>query len=1222
MRTRTSLSLTRSCSVLLALALLAACDGSLHDPIDDEPPIERPPCEVPLGIGPAGATVGARGVLVLRGEGGTGAYRFTIEDDGGTGSRVGESTGVLVGGELPGEVVVRVEDRACVGDATATVTVSDRLVLEPASVEVIPGGEVRFAVRGGSGPFEHSLVRDDTGATMDATTGVYRAGASEGSSVVRVRDVTTGADARASVRVSADAGLRPLTPRVFVPVGSTHELAIAGGSGYLDAVASSGAIEVAGRAVRAVSRGSATLDLTDRYTGARATIAIDAVAPLDAPVVRVGDRLDTNTALTGDFDGDGDRDALLAMPGAGIGGHRAGAVYLWRNEGGALESAPARVLAGERRDDQLGSAVALGDLDGDGLADLVVGAWQADPSGANVGRVRAYRGVPASASGELFASAPMLSLAGVTGGDRFGVALAVCDFDGDGDQDLAVGAADAENRTVSPRNDQEGAVYVFPSYDGRFLTAPGQVIYGAIPDGAGGWTSHRDLRFGSALAAGDFDGDGRCDLAVHALRPDPAVGNDGAVLIFRGRAAATPGGQGGLEDRPALAIAAMESGDRGSRFGAFLAMGDLDGDGMADLAASQHLHDLAGGSANDAGAARVFRGRALSGAASAIAPASSADWTHEGGSGSRWYGHQVRIADANDDGRLDLLVCDSRAALEGSTLSRPGVLRVFHGRSGMLPASTPSAEHEGTSAEERFGQSVDALGGGALFVHAVYADGAGLDVGTPYVVRAGERRALELPGIATGRRFGQSLAIVGDVSGDGNDDLLVGAPRQSDMRTPDGTSRGMDHGAAYLYLGASDGSFPSAPSITFFDHPGHSESDWVGEDVGGAGDFDGDGMADLAIVARYEDRPGTFDTAIYAPDAACPSGSTSDTGAVLVYRGASGGPDPRAPAFAIFPPTASGRQTQFVAGGLDVDGDGLGDLVLGGPNWLDPGAADERRGGFAIVRGRAPDASGRIAVVCAADHVSYGDAANDELGSAIAPLGDLDGDGCDDFAVGAPLADRSGATDEGLVRLVFGFGGATCPATSPETITLRPMDRTSHAGRALASGVDLDGDGLAELVVGAPRYSTGAGEIGRVYVIAGAYLASLRGASGVQPLLGAGGASGWTIDGIGAGERAGSGVAIVPGIGAGGRGAIAIGGAFAAFSGAPDTGGVRFVSWTAGGPASDALAILSGETAHARSELGAPIAWGRAGARTVVAVGAGWGHAHSWDSGSAYALRF
>lgn len=1206
---------------MLSTAVLFGCDGTLDGPDDDEDPVERPPCETALSITPASSSVGPRGILVLRAEGGTGAYRFTIDDDGSTGTRIGERTGVLVGGDLAGEVAVRLADRACTGEASATVTVSDRLVLEPGTVEVAPGSEVRFVARGGVGPFTYELGRDESGASIDGA-GVYRAGTLEGDDVVRVIDDATGARADASVTVSTSAGLRPLVGRVILPVGSTHQLAVTGGSGYFDVTGTGDAIELVDGELRAMSAGRVDVELVDRYTAARARITIDAVASQEAPIARIGDRLDTDTVLSGDFDGDGDVDVLLAMQGASVSRHRQGAVYLWRNEGGTLGPAPTRVITGVRRDDQLGSSVALGDLDADGVIDLVIGVWQADLSGANVGVVRVYRGI----AGELFASEPMLSFAGVTGGDRFGASLAVCDFDGDGDQDLAIGAADAENRMLVPRHDQQGAVYLYPSYEGRFLGVAGQVLYGALPDGAGSARIFRDMRFGTTLAAGDVDGDGLCDLAVHAAKADPDVGSDGAVLVFRGRAAAADGMQGGLEPLPSLVVSATETSDRGSRFGAFLAVGDLDGDGLAELAASQHGHDLASGG-SDAGALRVFRGRALSGPATSVTSVASADWTHEGPDNARNYGHQVRIADANVDGRLDLLVCDSRAALEGSALSRPGVLRVFHGRAGALPSSTPDVEHEGTSNEERFGQAFAVLGditgdgNGDLFALAVHGDRDGLDVGTPYVIAgAGDYRALELPGAATGRRFGQSLAVVDDVSGDGRADLIVGAPRQSDMRNGEGVSRGFDHGAAYLYLGGTDG-FSRAPDVTFFDHPGHSEADNFGEWVGTAGDFDGDGAGDLAIVARTEDQPATYDEARYALDGTCPTSTRFDTGAVFVYRGGATGPNATSPAFVYYGPGAN-RGTNVVVGGFDADGDGRGDLAIGGTNWLDPGNADERRGGFAIVRGRAPDAMGRTLVICAADWIEYGDASNDELGASIAALGDLDGDGCDDLAIGAPLADRMGANDEGLVRVHFGFGGASCPETTPSIGTLRPFDRTSHTGRALASGVDLDGDGLAELVIGAPRYTTGGGQIGRVYVVSGAYLASLRGATDVQPLLGGGDGDGWVIDGIDPGELAGSGVALVPGIGEGARGAVVVGGLHAAIAGAPDTGGARFVSWTASGPAPSAFALLSGETTSDRSELGAPIAWGRLGTRTVIVAGASWGHAHSVDSGSVYAFAY
>jgi len=1190
----------RSCRVLALALAVAACDGPLAS-LDAAP--ELPTCAPPLEPVVDRLAVAPRSIATVMVEGGSGRYVFRLTSPGETGSRLDRASGVFVAGDVSGTEIVRVEDERCAGAATVRIEVTSALSLLPASAELAPGSTIDFEVAGGAGSVSFELVRSGSGGTV-SSSGRYVAGAAAGDDVVRATDLESGQSASASVRVRPGAGLVLPVPHVALPVGSALRLTPRGGSGYVTTTSSRpSVVSVEGARLEALAPGDAEILLRDRYTGAEAPLRVSAIAPRTAPSLRTGDRSELNAMVSGDFDLDGRRDLAVAMPGSGEGAYRAGAVFLYPGDRrGEVMNRPARTITGVRREDALGSALALADLSGDGLGDLVIGAWQDDSVGSNAGAVYVHRG----ATGLYFERDPWLTLYGVSGSDRFGIAVATCDFDGDGDLDLAVGAADDEDNARMPVNSQEGAVHVFFSRGGLFLDRADTILFGAVPDGMGGFRSHTNLRFGSALAAGDFDGDGRCDLAVQSQRPDPSVSNDGAVSLHLGEAAEAGLDAGSIVAEPSLIVAAVAEGDRGSRLGAFLTMADLDGDERADLVLGAPYHDrpAAGGepAVTDLGAVYVVRGRPLAGSASAFTPAASADLVLEGSGSSALMGHGIAVGDLDGDGRDELVLAQSRANVMDSERSRPGLVSVHATVAGSLPSSMPRSTIVGVGDDERFGNGLAILDG-ALAILAPYADAGGLDVGLLYASDGTVTASVPLPGRASGRRLGQSVALVGDLTGDGRDDLVVGAPRQPG---PSGAARGFDYGAVYVYAG--DGaSFPDAPSgviegYVLSPSAAHSEADWLGEVVADAGDFDGDGRDDLAVVARFEEQPASYDPALWTVEPGCDV-ARNNPGLVLVYTPTGDG-IPAQPSVAFFGPQAD-RTIQQVVGGFDFNGDGLGDLAVGGPNWLDRGGA-ERRGGLGVVFGRTRGATGRV--LCAPDVWVEGAALNDELGASAVGLGDLDGDGCDELAIGVPKLDRTGSTDEGGVRVVFGAGGASCPST-PRSVLLMPFDRTSWAGTALAA-LDADGDGRRDLAVGAPRYAGPDGEVGRVYLLSGARIRDQLGAAAAISFAAVSAPGTWYLDGGGPGERLGGSLAAI------GSDALAMGGLYANLGGTPNAGGVRVAEVGASGFGA-ARAWVAGETLTGYPELGASLS-ARGGA---LAVGATWGSGDVHEEGTAYVIR-
>ncbi len=548
------------------------------------------------------------------------------------------------------------------------------------------------------------------------------------------------------------------------------------------------------------------------------------------------------------------------------------------------------------------------------------------------------------------------------------------DEDGDGHASLETGGDDCDDLNAE----------IFPGVE-EICDEVDQDCDGVVDDAA--------IDAGTWYADADLDGYGDPDVAVVSCAAPEGYTED-ATDCDDDAAGAHPNAEeicndgldndcnGGAEECRTLGELALEdeyglTGDAGGdTLGYSLSgVGDLDGDGDVEIALGAPGTD---GGGSRAGAVRVLRGPVTSAGPEAILDLDGEEASQEAGTA-------LLGADVDGDGVPELIVGGSGA--EG--------------------------------------------GAGLTWILSNPDEGS---------LAAADAR---LVGDSSVDEVGAQLATAGDL-GLGSASLLIGAP-----------SAGGDVGLVYLIGGELSGDIALGEEATRWQ--GATIGDAAGPVAGGQ-DLDGDGVPDACVGAPGQDSAGSAAGALYVLLSVSEGGALEDADATWTGEAAS---------------DAAGTAVALLG---DIDADGYADLAVGGPNHDEGG---DYAGAVWVLRGPASaggsllDAEARVT----------GGASGDSAGSSLAGPGDVDGDGFDELFIGSPWAEGD-ASNAGRASLLYGPLSGTVSLSDPELVFLGE-ENLNRAGFAVGSAGDADGDGAQDFLVGAPYFRGTGSDSGKVYLVFG-----------------------------------------------------------------------------------------------------------------------------------------
>ena len=868
--------------------------------------------------------------------------------------------------------------------------------------------------------------------------------------------------------------------------------------------------------------------------GDNGVIDVDSLAPEDGFVIR-GDPAETigqlgnSVSAAGDINGDGFADVIVGAPQAALLAGEAVVIFGGAGAFGVIDGAGRSVVEiaglspsdgfmveGIDADDDLGVSVSnAGDVNGDGIADFIVGAREARSASSNTGEAYVVFGRTGAFGAEVDLEAlgdDGFAIRGADPGDWAGRTVSSAgDVNGDGFDDLFVGAllTAPEGRAVAGE-----AFVVFGRAGaqdvdfGAFNLTQGFVILGAA---AG------DQSTISLSSAGDINGDGFADMIVGARFADPEGRTDaGEAYVVFGKADGF--GFTDTNGREVIDLASLNAETGFRIFGAdsldFLGQsvssaGDINGDGFDDLIVGANnagddesgeayviyggptgvvsprllngdagANVLVGGAGNDVlngnGGADVVRGGAGDDVISVsdlsfadIDGGTGIDTLSLDGAGLTLDLTATGAEEINSIERIDLagsgdntLVLDALSVLN-LTEERSGGAAVFtvDGDAGdnvtldggWTPAGSVSEDGVVYDVYENSGVSVR------------IAQDVGVEISSD--IDLGALNATEgfvIDGPAAGDRAASSVSSVGDVNGDGFDDFIVSAFQYDDVAP--------DAGSAYVIFGTGGG-FPGGVDLGALDlGEGFAlqtaeAGAWAGRSVAGAGDVNADGLADILIGAQLSALAGANSGAAYVVYGRTDfDGTPVDLDSLTAAQG-----------FVVSGAGMGVQAGHSAASAGDINGDGFDDIIIGAFGNPYPGEAYVIFGAGDGI----PAALNGGALTPDQGFLLRGAAASDYAGVSVSSAGDVNGDGFDDIIIGANGVDTPAGNRPGAAYVVFGTDAGFPPVIDLDAIpsgdgfTILGEQAMDLVGTSVSSAGDVNGDGFDDVIIGGPNAADG-----------------------------------------------------------------------------------------------------------------------------------------------------